>query len=65
MFLDWMAGASAGEVRAAGQERREVRRQSATVEAARARVLAEFGAELNRLEERLPAGPLDEQMAST
>jgi len=58
MFLDWMAGASAGEVRAAGQERREVRRQATTVEAARARVLAEFGADLHRLEERLPASRL-------
>lgn len=58
MFLDWMAGASAEEARRAGMERREVRRQTTAVEAARARVLGEFGAELGRLEERLPASRL-------
>jgi hypothetical protein len=58
MFLDWMAGAPVDEIRAAGKERRDVRRQAATVEAARARVLGEFGAELERLEERLPASRL-------
>ncbi|TCO48504.1 caspase domain-containing protein [Kribbella antiqua] len=58
MFLDWMAGARVDEIRAAGKERRDVRRQDATVEAARARVLGEFGAELARLEERLPASRL-------
>ncbi len=58
MFLDWLAGASVEEARAAGQERREGRRQAATVEVARARVLGEFGAELLRLEERLPASRL-------
>jgi hypothetical protein len=58
MFLDWMGGAPVDEVRAAGKERREGRRQAATTEAARARVLAEFGADLLRLEERLPASRL-------
>jgi hypothetical protein len=58
MFLDWMGGAPVEEVRAAGQARREERRQLATVEAARARVLTEFGAELQRLEDRLPASRL-------
>lgn len=54
MFLDWMGGVPAEEARAAGQ----ARRQAATVDAARARVLGEFGAELRRLEERLPASRL-------
>lgn len=58
MFLDWMGGVPAEEARAAGQARREDRRQAATVGAARARVLGEFGAELLWLEERLPASRL-------
>lgn len=58
MFLDWMAGATAEQVRATGRARQESRMQAQSVEAARARVLAEFGVEINRLEERLPASRL-------
>jgi hypothetical protein len=58
MFLDWMDGASAEEARRAGAERRDVRRYTASVEAARTRVLGEFAEELGRLEERLPASRL-------
>jgi hypothetical protein len=58
MFLDWMAGLPTDEARAAGEQRRDARRQTATVEAARARVLGEFAADLHRLEERLPASRL-------
>ena len=58
MFLDWMGGTPLDEARAAGKERRDGRRRAATVEAVRARVLAEFDAELHRLENRLPASRL-------
>jgi hypothetical protein len=58
MFLDWMAGVPAEEIRASGRARQEGRRQAMTIEAARGRVLTEFGAELLRLEERLPASRL-------
>ncbi len=58
MFLDWMAGMPTDEARAVGGQRRDARRQTATVEAARARVLGEFAADLHRLEERLPASRL-------
>jgi hypothetical protein len=58
MFLDWMAGMPTDEARAVGEQRRDARRQAATVELARARVLGEFAADLQRLEERLPASRL-------
>ncbi|WP_433017288.1 hypothetical protein [Kribbella sp. CA-294648] len=58
MFLDWMAGATAEEVRASGRSRQENRMQAQSVEAARAQVLAEFADELDRLEARLPASRL-------
>jgi len=58
MFLDWMAGATAEELRATGRARQENRLQAQSIEAARGRVLTEFGVELGRLEERLPASRL-------
>ena len=58
MFLDWMASVPAEAIRASGRARQEGRRQATTIEAARGRVLAEFSAELLRLEERLPASRL-------
>ncbi|MEV6411102.1 caspase family protein [Kribbella sp. NPDC051718] len=58
MFLDWMGGATAEQVRAAGRTRQHYRAQAHSVEAARAGVLAEFGTELDRLEQRLPASRL-------
>lgn len=58
MFLDWMAGATAEEIRATGRARQEGRLQAQSIEAARGRVLTEFGVELGRLEERLPASRL-------
>ena len=58
MFLDWMAGVPAEEIRASGRARLEGKRQAMTIEAARARVLAEFGTELAGLEDRLPASRL-------
>jgi len=58
MFLDWMTGMPTDEARAAGEQRRDARRQTASVEAARARVLGEFATDLQRLEERLPASRL-------
>ncbi|GAA0949947.1 hypothetical protein GCM10009554_49160 [Kribbella koreensis] len=58
MFLDWMGGASAEQVREAGRARQQYRAQAQSIEAARAGVLAEFGTELDRLEQRLPASRL-------
>ena len=58
VFLDWMAGMPTNEARAAGLQRRDAQRQTATVEAARARVLGEFAADLHRLEQHLPASRL-------
>jgi caspase domain-containing protein len=54
MFLDWMGGASAEQVRT----RQQYRAQAHSVEAARAGVLDEFATELDRLEQRLPASRL-------
>ena len=55
MFLDWMAGVPTEDIRATGKSWQEGRRQTLSIEAARGRVLADFSAELLRLEERLPA----------
>jgi hypothetical protein len=58
MFLDWMGGVPAEENLASGRARHKGERHAVTVEAARTRVLTEFGTELLRLEERLPASRL-------
>ncbi|WP_328330689.1 caspase family protein [Kribbella sp. NBC_00382] len=58
MFLDWMGGASAEQIRATGRTRQQYRAQAQSIEAARTGVLDEFATELDRLEQRLPASRL-------
>lgn len=58
MFLDWMGGTPAAQARTSGAKRREAREHVVQVEEARARVMREFVAEVQLLEERLPASRL-------